>query len=171
MTDLIAIGRITKSVGIKGEVRVFPLTDNPKRFDMLETVWIGSDDRVTEAKNIASVRYDKNLVYLFFDDVTDRNSSEALREKFIFVPKELVIKPQGGKNYVHDIIGLDAVDENGSEIGKVIDVRSYPAQDLWVVKRGSKEILIPAVEEFILRVDLRKKQAIIRTMEGLIDPD
>ncbi len=138
---------------------------------MLETVCVGSDDRVTEAKNITSIRYDKDLIYLRFDDVTDRNSSEALREKFIFVPREQIIKLQGGKNYVHDIIGLNAVDENGSEIGKVIDVQSFPAQDLWVVKKGSKEILIPAVEEFILRVDLIKKQAIIRTMEGLIDPD
>lgn len=171
MPNLIAIGRITKSVGIRGELKIFPLTDDPQRYYDLHSVWVGEDEQSAQEKQIQSCRLQPNAVYLYLQGISDRDSSDRFRGKFVFIPQELKIKPPPGKHFIHDIIGLEVKTEEGVLIGVVKDVQHYPAQDIWIVKTQSKEILIPAVKEFIRRVDLKQGHIIIRSMEGLIDPD
>jgi 16S rRNA processing protein RimM len=87
----------------------------------------------------------------------------------VFVEDGQQVNPESGSFFVHEIIGLRAVGEDGSPLGIVTDVVSLPAGDLWVVRRGEKQVMIPAVREFLREVDIRAGQVVIHTIEGLLE--
>ncbi|MEX0602200.1 MAG: ribosome maturation factor RimM [Bacteroidota bacterium] len=167
-SDLIAVGRILSSVGIRGEVKVEPLTDDPLRFDRLTTILIGRNEGEAEPRHIESVRYHKGNVVLKLHETETRTASDQLRGWFLYVAETEAVRPERGSYFIHEIVGMKAETEDGVPIGTVTDVRQFPAQDLWVVTSGTREILIPAVKEFIRSVDRTKRVIIVRPIEGMM---
>ena len=155
MQDLLQVGAIIKTHGIKGEVKVFPLTDDVKRFKKLKEVILEpeKDNMILE---IESVKFQKNLVILKFKGFDSINDIEMHVKKGIFVTRKDAVPLEEDEYFVADLIGLTALhDESGEEIGILKDVLQTGANDVYVVTReGAKELLLPSIPECILDVDV-----------------
>ncbi len=166
---MIAVGKIRKSVGLKGEVKVAPLGSGPERFMKLSAVWLGPHESELLEYAVQSVRAQGSDAVLKIKGVESRSDSDALRGHLVFVEEDHAITPSEGSYFVHDIIGLQVIAEDGSAIGPVTDVLTLPAGDVWSVQYKEKEVLIPAVKEYVLSVDLAKRTIVIRAIEGLLE--
>ncbi len=166
--DRIKVGKITTAVGIKGEVKVYPYTDDSERFEELESVYAGDD-----VMDIDMVRYQKNLVILKFKGVDDRNAAEALRDRYLTIDRSELRELDEDEYFIFDLIGLEAVDREGNHIGVVSDVIQNTAQDLYEIKKddGSK-YLVPAVYEIVTDIDINSGIMKIDPIDGLFgDPE
>ncbi len=165
MGDLIKLGKITAPVGIKGEVRVFPYTDEMTRFsDMEELLLKGVKTRIEE------VRYQKNMVILKLKGIDDRNAAEALRDIELMLDEDDLWEMPEDTYLIKDLIGMEAADEQGRVIGTLTDVTSGAAQDLYTISMpDGRSFLLPAVKEFVLKVDKDSKRMTVRLIEGLTD--
>jgi 16S rRNA processing protein RimM len=166
---MIAVGRITKSVGIKGEVRVAMLTESPERFSKLKSVWCGTDETTAIRFPILSMRIEQSAVVLKLKEIDSRTLADEHRGEYLFVEAKDTVAPARGSYFIHDIIGMKVVTEAGEEVGSVRDVMELPANDVWVVNSGSKEFLIPAIKEVIRLVDLTGRRVVIRPLEGMLE--
>ena len=167
--DLIAIGRISKPIGTRGEVKILPLTQDKQRFMNLPAVWIGLEAANAELKKILKVRIDTKHVVFNFDGIETVEKAEKIKDSFIFVAKEDAVKLRDGSYFVDDVIGCEVVTEEQTVVGVITDLLSLPMNDLWVVKKDAKEILIPAVKAIIQQVDVENKRITIRALDGLLD--
>ncbi len=179
--DMLRVGVISSTHGIKGEVKVYPTTDDPKRFSSLKKVYL--DYSVTGIKGkkqvecielrIERVRYFKQFVILKFKEIDDINDVEKYKGMDLYVTREDAIPLGEDENYICDLIGLLVVNEEGEAVGELKDVLQTGANDVYVVKGnekfGNKEMLLPAIKQCILKVDLEKKQVTVHIMEGLLD--
>ena len=166
--DLVKIGQITSPQGIRGEVRVFPLTDFPERFKTLRTALIGPDARPVGVRFKGLL---KNLVILEIDGVSDRDQAEKLRLQYLQVPKTEVHPLPEGHYYVFDLVGLDVVDPEGKPLGKLVAVdAASPAHDLYVVETApGKRYMVPAVKEFVKEISLERGVVVIAPVPGLLE--
>ena len=167
--DLIAVGRISKPIGTRGEVKILPLTQDKQRFVNLQDVWIGFDAANVELKKILNVRINTKQVVFSFDGIETVEEAEKIKNTFLFVAKDDAVKLRNGSYFIDDIIGCEVVTEEQTAIGKITDLFSLPMNDLWVVKKGAKEILIPAVKAIIRHVDIKNKRITIHDIDGLLD--
>ena len=163
--DKILIGKISAAVGLKGEVKIYSYSEEADRFERVSRIFI--DDK--EFK-ILSVRYKDISPILKLDSIDDRNKSEALKGKDIYVSEGDLEDLPEGVYYIKDIIGMDVLSESGEKLGLLFDVKTNTAQKLYVVKReGKSDILIPGVEEFIKKIDIENRQIIVKVIEGLYE--
>lgn len=166
---MIAVGRISKSVGLKGELSVVMLTDTAERFGKLKSVWIGTDEARAVKHAVLSVRATHSAVVLKLKGIESRTSADERRGQLLFVPPKDAVVPRKGSYFIHDIVGMSVVTESGEEVGTVQEVMQLPAHDVWVVAAGEKEILIPAIKEVIRSVDVERRTVVIRPLEGLLE--
>ena len=163
--DKILIGKVANAVGLRGEIKVFPYSETKERFEELTTVYLGD-----EACRIEAVRYQKNLVVLKLSGIDDRAAAEQVKGQDVSIGAEELKELPADTYYVRDMIGLYVVDEAGAPLGHLTDVIKNTAQDLYEVETADgRKILIPAVEEFILRIDMDNNRITVRLIEGLLD--
>jgi len=160
----LAIGKILAPWGIKGEVKVEILTDFPQRFALLRRVFLGRKARPVELEGF---RLHKGFALLKFAGYDDRTSAESLRGLLVQIPLEEAMPLGEGEYYPHQIIGLEVWTEEGEYLGEVTDILFTGANEVCVVQKGEEEVLIPAVEEVVLEVDLEKGRMLVRLLEGL----
>ncbi len=166
MADYFNIGQIVNVVGLKGELRVFPLTDYQERFEEIASVLI--EDKSFE---IESVRYYKGLVVLKLKGIDDRNTAESYKMKYLRIDrKDARVLPED-TYYITDLVGCEVYTMEDEHIGKLVDVLQNSSQDLYEVElnEGPKRILIPAVDEFIKEVNMEKHLIKVQLIEGLMD--
>ncbi len=168
MTDYFQVGAIIRTHGVKGEVKVFPTTDDVNRFKKLKEVILEPEAENITLK-IQSVRFQKNLVIIKFKGIDDINDVEKYVKKNIYVTRENAVKCEEDEFFIADLIGLQAVDENGDNIGTLVDVITTGANDVYVLKNDDKEILVPAIKECILDVSIEEQKITIHLMKGLVD--
>ncbi|MEI8215700.1 MAG: ribosome maturation factor RimM [Eubacteriales bacterium] len=163
--EYLKLGQIVSVVGIKGELKVYPYTDNANRYDELKEIII--DDNIYK---IEKVRYkNDNIVVLKLEGINDRNTSETFRGKYIFIDKKEAKTLSEGTYYIFDLIGIDVFDEDDKNLGKVLNVIQNKSQDLYEIQKADgNTFLLPAVEEFIINVDVKNRKMIVRLIEGLI---
>lgn len=163
--DAVKLGKITAPVGIKGEVRVYPYTDEPTRFSSVEKLNIGEIVFTVE-----KVRYVKNMVVLKLSGIDNRNDAERMRGKELTIEKEMLWEIPEDTYFVKDLLSSTVLLEDGTLVGKLSDVIHNKAQDLYeVTKEDGHRFLIPAVKEFVLRVDIENKEMIVHLVDGLED--
>lgn len=163
--DSVKLGKITAPVGIKGEVRVYPYTDEPTRFSTIENL-----DADGVSFHIERVRYSKNMVILKLLNVDSRNAAEQMRGKELSIPKELLWDIPEDTYFIKDLLGCNILSEEGVCVGILSDVIQNKAQDLYeITKEDGRTFLIPAVKEFVLQVDTQNKRIKVRLVEGLTD--
>jgi 16S rRNA processing protein RimM len=167
--DLIAIGRISKPIGTQGEVKILPLTDDKQRFAGLQSVWVGHDATRVEQRDIRAVRIDAKQVVVSLNGIETPHEAKEFRNKYLFVPKEQTIKLRTGSYFMDEVIGCEVVTEEQMNVGIVADLLSLPANDVWVIRNGTKEFLIPAVKAIIRKVDVKMKRITIHALEGLLE--
>jgi len=168
--SLITVGKILRSHGIRGEVKVVPTTDW-HRFKDLHSLCLALPGKAGKWIKIEQVRIQQSGVILKISGVENRSQADTLRGAELRTrEKELPSLPEG-HYYIHDLVGVTVKTVLGKEIGTVVDVIQMPAQDIYVVDVDSKEIMIPAVKNFIKRVDIQKREIWVDPIEGLIDSD
>lgn len=163
--DKIKIGQVVNAAGLKGELKVYHYSDYKERFEELEQIYLENTPY-----RIAGVRYMKEMVILRLEGIGDRTDAELQKGKDVFIDKaELRVLPEG-TFHIFELIGMQVVDEHGSQIGILSDVIKNSAQDLYEVDRGNKEkFLIPAVDEFIIKIDVDSRTVTVRLIEGLME--
>ena len=159
------IGKIVNTQGVHGEMRVIPTTDDITRFELLDSVFI--DDKEYE---IERVRYHKQFVLLKLKGIDDMTAAERYKTKEVRIPEELALPCGEDEYYVKDLYGMKVIDEDDKEIGVIKDVIFTGANDVYIVKpKSGKDILIPAIKDCILKVDVAEKTMYIHLMEGLAE--
>ena len=167
MEDLLQVGVITSTHGIRGEVKVFPTTDDPKRFRKLKQVILDTGKEQLDME-IASVKFFKNMVILKFKGIDDRNDVERMRQAKLLVTRENAVELGKDEYFIADLIGIQVVSDEGEELGTISDVLQTGANDVYVVsKDGAKDLLIPAIHACIQNVDVAAGQMEVHLLPGL----
>lgn len=168
MEDKLRIGVITSPHGVHGEVRVYPTTDDNKRFSKLKTVLIGTDNDVKEV-HVKSVKYQKNMVIIGFEEYGSMNEAETLRDKELYVTRDKAIKLQKDEYFVADLIGMNVTTDIGTD-GVLKDVMHTGANDVYVIKLSDgRELLLPAIADCVLGVDVKAGTMNVHVLPGLLD--
>lgn len=163
--ERIKIGKAVNAVGLKGELKVFHYTDYKERFEELDKIWLGSS-----LYGIAGIRYVKDMVILKLAGIDSRTEAENHKGEDVYIDKADVRRLPEGTYHIFDLIDLKVVDESGAVLGTVSDVIKNSAQDLYEVEKDNMgKFLIPAVEEFILNIDLNSGIMTVKLIEGLTD--
>lgn len=169
MEDLLQVGVITTTHGVRGEVKVFPTTDDANRFKKLKHVILDTGKEQLDLE-ITQVKFFKNLVILKFKGIDNINEIEKYKGKSLYVTRENAIKLKKNEYFIADLIGLKAVTEDGTELGSVTDVLQTGANDVYVVKQpDGEEVLIPAIKDCVLNVDLEAGIMTLHLLDGLLD--
>lgn len=169
MNEYLQVGKIVNTHGIKGEVKVIPLTDDPRRYDELKEVFVGTDNK-KDIFNIENVKYLKNTVIIKFKESVDMNYAEKLKEMFIYVDRKNAVKLPEGRYFICDLIDLEVFELDGNKLGVLKDVIKTGSNDVYVVKTAeNKEILIPALKSVIKEVSIEDRIMKVELPEGLLD--
>ncbi|MBI1848614.1 MAG: 16S rRNA processing protein RimM [Candidatus Rokubacteria bacterium] len=164
------IGEIARPHGVRGEVRVTPLTDHPERFARVGAcvLWDAARDE-REPCRVATARRHGDAVIVALEGCDSPEAAGALVGRLLAVPEAEAEPLAPGRFYPWQLEGARVVTEDGTEIGRVTGIEQSAAQDWWVVRGGVREHLIPAVPEIVLDVDLAAARVVIRPPDGLLD--
>lgn len=171
---MIQVGFIFRAHGMEGELKVNPeFTDDPGRYEELDTVYVGQSPRAVTRHAVSSVRYQDTkrgtAVLLGLDDIASRTDAEVLVKLNVYADED-DLDLADDEVFIHDLVGLEVVTEADESLGTVANYKEMPAQDVFVVTRpDGRESLIPAVEDFIVDVDLEGEQLVVRPIDGLLD--
>ena len=156
MEKYLRVGVITSPHGVRGEVKVYPTTDDVMRFKKLDKVILDLGRGETRELKIRQVKFFKNMVILKFDGVDTMNEVEGWRQEDEF--------------FITDLIGLNVLTDEGETLGTLTDVMETGANDVYCVKTPEgKELLLPAIRDCILDVDLDKEEMLVHVLPGLLD--
>ena len=169
MEDLFQVGIITSTHGVKGEVKVYPTTDDVKRFKKLKDIILDTGKEHI-ALELESVKFFKQMVILKFKGIDTLNDVEKFRQKSLYVTRANAVRLRKDEYFIADLIGLKVVDEENKELGTLEDVMLTGANDVYVIKLLSgKELLLPAIKQCILNVDMENRCMQVHVLEGLIE--
>lgn len=164
--EFVTVGKVIKSKGIRGKLSVFPLTDFPQRFYNCKNIFLKKDGKL-ECVKIESVRMGKKKIFLKFEGVDTIEKARAYIGCTLEVERNQVYELPPDTYYIFDLIGIEVITEGGERVGEITDVYRLPANDVYVVHNDNQEILLPAVKEFIKKVDVKNRTMIIHTIDGL----
>ncbi len=169
MLQELQVGVITQTHGIKGEVKVFPTTDDVNRFKKLKEVILDTGKERLEME-IEGVKFFKQYVILKFKGYDSINDIEKYKRGKLLVTRDKAVKLRKDEYFIADLIGLKVVTEDGKDFGTLKDVLTTGANDVYVVERpGASEVLLPAIRECVLDVDVEQGCITVHIMEGLLD--
>ncbi|MBQ8041327.1 MAG: ribosome maturation factor RimM [Lachnospiraceae bacterium] len=169
MKERLQVGVISSTHGVRGEVKVFPTTDDMNRFKKLKEVTLVTE-KTERILKITSVKFFKQFVILKFDGIDALNDVEIYKGASLLVDRKHAVKLEKDEYFIADLIDLVVVDEEENEIGILVDVMKTGANDVYIVKNNEgRELLFPAIKECILNVDFKKKKITVHVMDGLLD--
>lgn len=173
MTTYLNVGKIVNTHGIKGEIRVQSITENPEeRYKPGSELVIEINNNERIPVTVKSHRVHKNFDLLTFENYPSINDVEKFKTKMLQINEELLPELEEGVYYESEIIGLIVLNETGQKIGKLKEILFLPANDVWVVKRpGKKDLLLPYIESVVLDVNTDSKEITVHVLEGLDDND
>ena len=168
MTENFRVGVVTSTHGVHGEVKVFPTTDDAKRFKKLKCVTCSLPKGKRELE-IEGVKFFKQMVILKFKGIDRMEDAEPLRGGELYIPRSDALKLDEDEYYTADLIGLKVVTDEGEELGIVDDVIQTGANDVYVVKRKSyPEVLIPAIKDCVINIDIEGGQMLVHLLPGMV---
>ncbi|WP_251860295.1 ribosome maturation factor RimM [Clostridium sp. Marseille-Q2269] len=159
MKEFLAVGEIINTHGIKGEVKVYPLTDDMKRFKKLKQIFIDGEER-----KILSCKLQPNNVVLKIEGIDSIEEANKYRRKLLEIKRENSVKLPEGSYFIADLMECTVIDENGIEIGQISDVIKTGSNDVYEVK-GEQEVLVPAIKDIVTNIDIENKTITIRPLE------
>jgi len=171
MVEYLQIGKIVNTHGVRGEVKLIPLTDDPRRFDELEWVYIEKDGRI-DKHTIQQVKYIKGFVMIKFSGMDTIDEANQYRDCFVLVDRKNAVKLPEDSFFICDLIGCSVYDEKGILLGELSDVLQTGSNDVYVIKNKSyKEILIPALKSVVRSVLPEQKRIDVVIPKGLLDDE
>lgn len=164
--ELLEVGKIVNTHGLRGEVKVVPWTDYPEVFEDIETLYL-QDGRELNIKN---VKYQKANIILKFSEINHIDEAEKLKNLIVSAERSALGELPEGVHYIADIIGLEVRDEAGERLGEISDVFSTGANDVYEVKREDKKpLLLPVIESVVKAIDIDGGTVTVHILDGLLD--
>ncbi len=167
--ELLLIGKITKPHGIGGKLRVASYAGDLETFQNLSGIYLKKKDGKTDLHQIASASQGNGFVILELDGITDRSMAEGVSGSDLFMKREELRELPEGEYYHIDLIGLDVITEEGVLLGRISEVFPTGSNDVFVVKKGKTEHLIPVIKDVIREVDIEGGKVIVHLLDNLIE--
>ncbi len=158
------IGRVLKPWSYRGEMKIEILTDFPNRFASLQRVFIGDD---AKPFSVEGARLHGKFVLLKLKGVDSTEAAEKLRDQLVQVAREDAVQLPKGKHFLHELIGLRVVTTEGEMLGTIQEIIETRANDVYIVRDGTREILIPATDEIVKEIAVERGEIVVKMMEGL----
>ena len=169
MEDVFKVGVITSTHGIRGEVKVYPTTDDVNRFKKLKKVILDNGKEKLDME-IASVKFFKNMVILKFKGIDNINDVEKYKKAELYVTRENAVKLKKDEYFIADLIGLKVTSDEGEDLGVIVDVLQTGANDVYIIKKqGAADLLVPAIKDCIREVDIEGGAMLVHLLPGLRD--
>ncbi len=171
MDDYFIIGKIVNTQGIRGDVRIMPQTDDLTRFEKLKTVEIfrENDKNSSRILTIGKVWYHKQFVVIKFKEIETMNDAEKIKDHLIKIDRKDAVPLEEDEFFITDLIGIKVITDEKEELGTIKDVITTGANDVYIIKTKGKDILIPAIKQCVLDVDMDERVMTIHLMKGLVD--
>jgi 16S rRNA processing protein RimM len=168
-TDYLIIGKITRAFGIRGEVKVLPITDSVRRFEELEVVFLSTGNGFRPLA-VDHARTAGSSAVLKLSGIDSRDAAEQLQDELLYVDRMHAAELEKGSCYFYDLLGCTVTITDGTIVGTVQDIRNFGSCDLYFVRRpDGSEVILPAVKDVVESIDLDTKNIVIRPVEGLLD--
>jgi 16S rRNA processing protein RimM len=167
------VGRVLRPHGVRGELRVEIITDHPERLARHSDFYLARPDAPQEVRrySVEGLRFHKEVLLLRLDGCDDRNGADELRGMLVQIPIEEAVPLEEGEYYLFQLIGVRVETESGEWLGQVVEVIETGANDVYVVRGPRGEVLLPAVDEVVLELDLESKRMVVRLLPGLLAED
>lgn len=167
MENYFVVGNIVNTQGIKGEVRVMPTVDDVSRFELLDHIFVDRKGSIKEYE-IENVRFHKQFVLLKLMGIDDMTTAETLKGTVVKITKDMAVPCEEDEYYIRDLYDMEVVTVEGEKLGIITDVIFTGANDVYAVKNDDgKEILIPAIKDCIINVDIENNTMTVKLLEGL----
>lgn len=169
----LAVGRVQRPHGVRGEVRVEILTGYPERLDRHAAFYLAHPHSPEAVRRypVEQLRLHRNVLLLKLGGCDNRNAAEALRGMLVQVPIEDAVPLEEGEYYLYQVVGVQVETEDGEPLGRVIEVLDTGANDVYVVGGPRGEVLLPAIKDVVLELDLDARRLVVRLMPGLLGDD
>lgn len=168
MENYLRVGVISSTHGVRGEVKVYPTTDDVNRFNDLKEVLLDTGKELIPLE-IEGIKYFKQMVILKFKGIDNINDIEKYRGRDLLVTRENAVKLENDEYFIFDLIDSEVFTDTGDKLGILTEILSTGANDVYVVKtQDNKEVLLPSIKECILDIDVDHKKITIHLMDGLI---
>ena len=169
MVDMLRVGVVTSAHGLAGEVKIFPTTDEPKRFETLDEVFLDTKRAGRICLHVDRVRFFKQYAIVHFRGLDRIEDVEKLLKSDVLVSRENALPLREGQYYLADLIGMTVLEEDGTVLGELADVLQTGANDVYVVRTEGekKELLIPAIPQCIINVDIGSGKMTVHLLPGL----
>jgi 16S rRNA processing protein RimM len=165
--ELLEIGRIIRSHGLAGRMKVLSYLESQDTLGDLKEVWVGTKVQDAAMFPLVSVQTGRESFILKLGGIEDRDAASRLVGSSVWIPLEKWKKLPDGEYYWHDIIGLSVVTEEGRALGKIESVFPTGSNDVYVCRGKGKEILLPAIDDVVRKIDMDQKMMVVRLLEGL----
>lgn len=167
----LVVGRVLRPHGVRGEVRVEIVTDYPERLGQRTCFYLALPDSPAAVRRytVEAQRWHKGLLLLKLRDCDDRNCAEELRGMLVQIPIEEAVPLEEGEYYDFQLSNVRVEMENGEWLGQIVEVLETGANDVYVVRGPRGEVLLPAVREVILEIDLESRRMLVRPLPGMLE--
>ena len=167
--DCFYLGKIAKKFSYKGEVLIWLDTDEPELYEEMESVFVEYNNNLVPFFIESSSLHKNDFLRVRFEDVKTEAEADDLLGHEVYLPLTMLPKLEGNKFYFHEVIGFEVEDKTLGTVGIIESVNDTSAQPLFEVKKGDVEILIPMIDQFLIKVDRKNKKIIMNLPDGLID--
>jgi len=167
--DCFYLGRIVRKHSFKGEVVIKLDTDEPELYQEMESVFVNLGNNLIPFFIKESLLQKGNQLRVCFENINSEEDANSILKAGIYLPLDLLPKLTGNQFYFHEVIGFTIEDQNYGAIGTITGINDTTAQPLFEVENGTTQILIPMIDEFIIKIDRPSNTVIVKTPEGLID--
>ncbi|MCG3121630.1 MAG: Ribosome maturation factor RimM [bacterium] len=169
--SLVMIGEIVRVHGLRGMVKVRATAEEPEQFSRLQKILLQRGTSTLGEYCIEAMQLGHDGIFIKFREVDDRNQAEHLRGAQLMIPREECLPAAAGQFYQFELVGLPVYKTTGEFLGEIAEVMRYPANDVWVIRRGQAEKLIPAIDSVIQQVDLPNRRVVIAPLPGLLEDE
>ena len=163
------LGKIAKKFSFKGEVLVFLDTDEPELYENMESVFVELNKNLVPFFIENSSLHKNDFLRVKFEDVDTEEDANAIMGCELYLPLSFLPKLEGNQFYYHEVIGFEVEDQRLGMVGKIVSINDSTAQPLFEVLNGNVEILIPMIDQFLIKIDRESKKVIMNLPEGLVE--
>jgi 16S rRNA processing protein RimM len=167
--DCFYLGKIAKKFSFKGEVLLYLDTDEPEIYENLESVFVEFNKNLIPFFIQNSSLHKNDFLRIRFEDVKNEQEADDLIGREVYLPLKMLPKLEGNKFYFHEVIGFEIEDQRLGIFGKIVSINDTSAQPLFEVLNGEVEILIPMIDQFLIKIDRKNKKVIMDLPEGLVE--
>ncbi|MBW1657353.1 ribosome maturation factor RimM [Flavobacterium quisquiliarum] len=167
--DCFYLGKIAKKFSFKGEVLIYLDTDEPELYENLESVFVEHNKHLVPFFIESSSMHKNDFLRVRFEDVNTEEDADALVGNGIYLPLSMLPKLTGNKFYYHEVIGFEIEDKRLGVFGKITSINDSSSQPLFEVLNGEVEILVPMIDQFLVKIDRENKKVIMNLPEGLVE--